>query len=131
MTLEGIERLIRMAERHRLAEMHVSDGATTLSLKAHAGPVNAARVPDSLDSMEPGLIKALHVGLVRFTHPGASESLATAGMSVEAGAIVALLQVGPCLRPVIAPQAGVIGRPLVREGDLAGYGTPVFDYADA
>lgn len=128
MTLDEIGRFVRMAERRGLAEMHVTQGAATLSLKTRADAADAVAAPASV---EPRLIKTPCVGRVRFAHPGAGEFLAAEGARVEAGTIVALLQVGPCLRPVTATQACVIGRRLAREGDLLGYGAPVFDYAAA
>ncbi len=69
------------------------------------------------------VITAPGVGQFLLRHPLQDSPLASAGTRVVAGQVIALLQVGPLLRPVLAPAAGVAGAPLAAEASLVGYGT--------
>lgn len=68
------------------------------------------------------------IGQVLWRHPLHAAALAPPGTRVRAGQPVALLQVGPLLRPVLAPADGVVGSALVPDGTLAGYGTKLLHF---
>lgn len=57
------------------------------------------------------------------THLAQGALLARRGDRVRTGDLVALLQVGLLLVPVVAPMAGVVGDTLATPGSLMGYGS--------
>ena len=73
-------------------------------------------------------IRAPAIGHVLWRHKLHAAPLAPPGTRVRAGQIVALLQIGPLLRPVLAPADGIVGAPCIEAGTLAGYGTPLLDF---
>lgn len=90
------------------------------SASAHGTPTAApAR---TIDSEGPGLL--------RLFDPAGGPQLVAPGDTVEADQIVALLEVGTALLPVCARAAGRIEAILAEDGDIVGYGTPLFRLAD-
>ena len=75
---------------------------------------------DVLDVLE---VRAPSVGVLLDSIPGRAAPLCAAGEAVEAGRLLALLQVGSLLLPVRAPCAGRVGGWRVAPGSLVGYGT--------
>ena len=76
---------------------------------------------------EPVTVKASSVGLFLHTHPAATEPLARIGQRVGAGQLIGLLNIGPLLLPVSAPQAGIVDALHVESGIAVGYGAPLID----
>ncbi|MGJ7565285.1 acetyl-CoA carboxylase biotin carboxyl carrier protein [Variovorax sp. GB1R11] len=76
---------------------------------------------------EPVTVKASSVGLFLHTHPVATEPLARIGQRVGAGQLIGLLNIGPLLLPVSAPQAGIVDALHVESGIAVGYGAPLID----
>lgn len=76
---------------------------------------------------EPVTAKASSVGLFLRTHPVATEPLARIGQRVDAGQLIGLLNIGPLLLPVSAPQAGIVDALHVESGIAVGYGAPLID----
>lgn len=76
---------------------------------------------------EPVTVKASSVGLFLHTHPVATEPLARIGQRVDAGQLIGLLNIGPLLLPVSAPQAGIVDARHVESGIAVGYGAPLID----
>ena len=79
------------------------------------------------DEAEPVTAKASSVGLFLHTHPVATEPLARIGQRVDAGQLIGLLNIGPLLLPVSAPQAGIVDALHVESGIAVGYGAPLID----
>ncbi len=79
------------------------------------------------DEAEPVTVKASSVGLFLRTHPVATEPLARIGQRVDAGQLIGLLNIGPLLLPVSAPQAGIVDALHVESGIAVGYGAPLID----
>lgn len=65
------------------------------------------------------------VGLFLHRHPLRADDLAPPGTAVSAGQVLGLLQVGPLLRPVLAPAAGVVQQMLAEHGSAVGWGSPL------
>lgn len=82
---------------------------------------------DEEDEAEPVTVKASSVGLFLRTHPVATEPLARIGQRVDAGQLIGLLNIGPLLLPVSAPQAGIVDALHVESGIAVGYGAPLID----
>ncbi|MGJ7558617.1 acetyl-CoA carboxylase biotin carboxyl carrier protein [Variovorax sp. RB3P1] len=79
------------------------------------------------DEAEPVTVKASSVGLFLRTHPVAAEPFARIGQRVDAGQLIGLLNIGPLLLPVSAPQAGIVDALHVESGIAVGYGAPLID----
>jgi acetyl-CoA carboxylase biotin carboxyl carrier protein len=79
------------------------------------------------DEAEPVTVKASSVGLFLHTHPVATEPLARIGQRVDAGQLIGLLNIGPLLLPVSAPQAGIVDALHAESGIAVGYGAPLID----
>jgi acetyl-CoA carboxylase biotin carboxyl carrier protein len=60
-------------------------------------------------------------------HPLAATPLARIGERVGAGQTVGLLQIGPLLLPVTAPQAGIVDSIHAADGLPVGYGAPLVE----
>lgn len=84
-------------------------------------------LPMEEDEAEPVTVKASSVGLFLHTHPVATEPLARIGQRVDAGQLIGLLNIGPLLLPVSAPQAGIVDALHVEGGIAVGYGAPLID----
>ncbi|KAA2212976.1 hypothetical protein [Teichococcus oryzae] len=112
MAARGIEVLeVRSGDRHY-----------RLVAEAEAAPVAAAP-----PSPPPAghFTKAAGIGRLRFHHPqrGRPE---TGNGAVRKGQVLAYLQAGLLLQPVLAPCDGTIGPALAEEGALLGHGDKVF-----
>lgn len=123
MTLNDIETCIQLVERYGLPEFSLSKGGATLALRAAASvPSAAAPTPGAVAT-----VRAAAAGVFRLAHPATDERAVAEGQAVRPGTVVGFLQVGPCLRPVTAAAAGVLGAPLVADGTVVGFGAAVFE----
>ncbi len=86
-----------------------------------AEPPAAARPALTINSDGPGIL--------RLSDPSGGAAFVTAGSAIQAGQIVALLEVGTALLPLHAAEAGHVEAILAAEGDLVGYGTPIIQLA--
>lgn len=125
MTLPEIEACIRLAERHRVSEFTLSKGGATLLLRAGAGAAGATVAPTPAAGPA-ATIRAGAAGVFRLANGAEGVPPVVEGMPVRPGTVVGFVQVGPCLRPVVAAVAGVLGAPLVEDGTLVGFGAPLF-----
>ncbi|OJT95690.1 MAG: hypothetical protein BGN83_00440 [Rhizobium sp. 63-7] len=121
-----IETLQALMRRHGIAEVLYEDAKGRVLLPA--GRSDALPSPEPAARISPGKIQASHAGLFCSRHPLDDMPAAAAPRPVCKGDIVAYLQVGALLRPVVAPQDGRIGPPLVAEGAVTGYCSPLFAY---
>ncbi|OUM02788.1 acetyl-CoA carboxylase biotin carboxyl carrier protein [Variovorax sp. JS1663] len=72
-------------------------------------------------------VAAPSVGVFLHAHPLLAVPLARLGERVSAGQPVGLVQIGPLLLPVNAPQSGVPIGLLVPNGQAVGFGTPLVE----
>ncbi|MDM0007226.1 acetyl-CoA carboxylase biotin carboxyl carrier protein subunit [Variovorax sp. J22G73] len=72
-------------------------------------------------------VKASSVGVFLRSHPLATQPLASIGQHVQAGQLIGLLNIGPLLLPVAAPQAGIVDALHVQGGVAVGYGAALVD----
>lgn len=82
---------------------------------------------DETDETETVAVKASSVGVFLRSHPLATQPLASIGQHVQAGQLIGLLNIGPLLLPVAAPQAGIVDALHVQGGVAVGYGTALVD----
>lgn len=109
------------------------DPAGQVSAKASqhkAAVATAVRVPSVTPACLPPApcqVRAGSVGVLRLGHPLHAQPLARTGQAVGLGQALALLQIGAVMLPVLAPCAGRVGRVLVQDGQLVGYGTVLLE----
>lgn len=125
MTIEEIGRLVALAGASGLSSLSVTLDGCTLTFKARTGPA-PTRPATPIPQPAPA-ITAPAAGILLAAHPD-RVAPPPQGRAVAAGEVVALLRVGPCLRPVLAPGAGRLGPALLPDGTLAGFGTPLFAF---
>ncbi|ARE40714.1 Biotin carboxyl carrier protein of acetyl-CoA carboxylase [Rhodovulum sp. P5] len=125
MTLDEIEHLMRLVRQQGLSELVHQGRDTRIALRAatSAAPI-ADPAPPQPEAAQ--VVRASHFGLFRAVHPGRTEPEATIGQQVTAGQILAFIEAGRLLHPVVAETPGTLGECLVADGALVGYGAPVF-----
>jgi len=121
-----IETLRALMRRHGITEVLYEDAKGRVSLPAGRSDALPSPAPVARSSLT--TIQAPHAGLFRSRHPLDDAPAAAAPRPVRKGDIVAYLQVGALLRPVVAPRDGRLGPPLVAEGTVTGYCSPLFAY---
>ena len=113
-----------------LLELRTPEGVLRLG---RAGAPESAIV--QLDAQEEGappapppcVAAAPSVGTFLHAHPLHAAPVARPGERVSAGQPVGLVQIGPLLLPVHAPQSGVLSAFLVPEGQAVGWGTALVE----
>ncbi|APW40595.1 hypothetical protein RD110_09680 [Rhodoferax koreense] len=103
------------------------DGAAPDDTVRAPGPDAGNPANPVTSAAEPVTVLAPSLGVLRDRPPGRAAPLCAAGAAVQAGSLVALLQVGPLLLPVRAPAGGWAGEWRVPPGSTVGYGTPLLD----
>jgi len=134
MTVEEIERLAAWCARAGIGEIELAQVGFSLrvrlqSFAAETPPLAAAAIPNAETAFNG--VRALGVGVFRVDHPTTGRPVAASGQTVRKGDTVGVLQVGPCLKAVLAPADGVLGAALVEDGAVVGYGTPLYALAAA
>lgn len=130
MTPDFIEQVVQMLNKRSLrafefeqagASLRVMPGGQALALPEVLGPKPEPTTASA------ATLNATGLGHLRLTHPQRSEPCVTTGATVAAGQVLAFLQTGRLLQPVLAEQTVVIGRVLAGEGELIGFAQPLFE----
>lgn len=131
MTVEEIERLAAWCASADIGEIELAEAGFSLRLRMQPvvaePPVAVAKAPVA-ETVFKG-VRAPGVGVFRLDHPTTGHPVAEPGQTVHRGETVGVLQVGPCLKAVLAPADGVLGAALVEDGAVVGYGTPLYELA--
>jgi acetyl-CoA carboxylase biotin carboxyl carrier protein len=106
-----------------IEELRMVRGRQGYQLQA-AGSQIAAPV---LASDIPLAVTARVAGVFLTQHPAGGAQLPIQGDHVQAGQLLALLQIGLLLTPVLAPMTGIRGRCLLAAGEQAGYGARLIE----
>ncbi|RWO84668.1 biotin/lipoyl-containing protein [Mesorhizobium sp.] len=127
MTVEEIERLAAWCASAGIGEIEVSEAG--FSLRLHMQSVVASTPPVEASKAETVFkgLRAPGVGVFRLDHPTTGRPIAEPGQTVRKGETVGVLQVGPCLKAIVAPADGVLGAALIEDGVVVGYGTPLYE----
>ncbi|PWJ94490.1 acetyl-CoA carboxylase biotin carboxyl carrier protein [Mesorhizobium loti] len=129
MTVEEIERLTAWCASAGIGEIELAEAGFSLRLLVQSvvapTPVAATEAPKA-ETVFKG-VRAPGVGVFRLDHPTTGRSVAAPGQMVRKGETVGVLQVGPCLKAVLAPADGVLGAALAEDGAVVGYGTPLYE----
>ena len=132
MRADEVERLIRRLEGSDVTALTVSDATWSLTLRISPRPTDTAATAGEAPADRAGDPQTLHapaIGRLLLRHPEAALSDdGSFPRSIRSGDIVAFLDCGVILRPVVADRDGRIGAPMQTEGDLVGFGTPLFEY---
>ena len=129
MTPEEIGRLAEAARRAGVHELELSGPGTSLRLRIEpegGAEWAPAPPPPTQPQAAERAVRSPGVGVFHHRHPLTGEGPSEPGQRVAAEQIVGFLDVGACLRPVTAPEAGVLGAPLHEDGTLVGYGTRLY-----
>lgn len=131
MTVEEIERLAAWCASAGIGEIELEEAGFSLRLLMQSvvaeTPMAAAGAPVA-ETVFKG-VRAPGVGVFRLDHPTTGHPVAEPGQMVRKGETVGVLQVGPCLKAVVAPADGVLGAALVEDGAVVGYGTLLYELA--
>lgn len=137
MTPHDIEALAEVLHRQGVSacEVHDDNLGVSVKLRLLAGssdtherssapanteaPITATKPPHVLRS--PGM------GRFAARHPLQENPAVTPGQQVESGQTVGYLLVGSVIDEITAPQAAILGRQLIEEGGIVGYGDAVFE----
>lgn len=117
-----------------LFECDAPDGRLRLRFAAGGPALQEQDVPQEKPAPEkpaPAVQRAPGMGFLHLQHPLAGQPLLVEGETVAQGQIVAILQADDVLYPVEADREGIVGQILVREGDVIGYGSALFEWRGA
>ena len=130
MTVEEIERLTAWCASAGIREIELAEAGFSLRLHMQAvvAETPMAAVAPKAETVFKG-VRAPGVGVFRLDHPTTGRPVAEPGQTVRKGETVGVLQVGPCLKAVLAPADGVLGAALAEDGAIVGYGTPLYELA--
>ncbi|RVA91210.1 biotin attachment protein, partial [Mesorhizobium sp. M7A.F.Ca.CA.004.01.1.1] len=109
-----------------IGEIDVSEAG--FSLRLHMQSVVASTPLAEAPKAETAFkgVRAPGVGVFRLDHPTTGRPIAEPGQTVRKGETVGVLQVGQCLKAIVAPADGVLGAALIEDGAVVGYGTPLY-----
>jgi acetyl-CoA carboxylase biotin carboxyl carrier protein len=128
MTVEEIEKLAALCACAGIGEIELAEVGFSLRLRMASVVAEttaaAARAP-KVEAVFKG-VRAPGVGVFRLDHPTTGRPVAEPGQTVRKGETVGVLQVGPCLKAVVAPADGVLGAAMVEDGVVVGYGMPLY-----
>jgi len=131
MSPQFIEQIVQLLKRHSLETFEFEQAGACLRLAlGGVSPASAsasASTPVSPNLAAHGIVSAPGMGILRLSHPQRDEPFITAGANVEKGQVMAFLQNGVVLDEVTADRAGRVTSVLAAEGDLIGYGQPLFE----
>ncbi|MBT2321989.1 acetyl-CoA carboxylase biotin carboxyl carrier protein subunit [Variovorax paradoxus] len=111
-----------------LLELRTPEGSLRLGRNsASPGEIVQLDARDDDGAPAPAIATAPSVGMFLHGHPLHPAALVRIGERVSMGQAVGLLQIGPLLLPVGAPQAGVVAAVRVAAGHTVGYGTALLE----
>jgi acetyl-CoA carboxylase biotin carboxyl carrier protein len=128
MTGEEIEKLAAWCSEAGISEIELAEAGFSLRLRIQsrtAGPTSAAAEGPKVEAVFKG-VRAPGVGVFRLVHPTTGHPVVQPGQTVRKGEIVGVLQIGPCLKAVVAPTDGTLGAAMAEDGAVVGYGTPLY-----
>lgn len=123
MRVDEIAELTRCLSEAGLNALVVDGSDGSLRLILAADDKAAAGVTVHIDGRPIGrIIKARCAGIFTTRHPARSEPVARPGDSLQRGAIIGFLGIGPLLSPVTIPADAILLGAAVPDGTRVGYG---------
>ncbi|MDX8497810.1 biotin attachment protein [Mesorhizobium sp. VK4C] len=129
MTAEEIEKLGAWCAAAGVSEIELAEAGFSLRLHIQFGnaePYATVSEAPNAEAVFKG-VRAPGVGVFRLVHPTTGHPVVERGQPVRKGETVGVLQVGTCLKAVVAPADGALGDPLAEDGAVVGYGTPLYE----
>ncbi|WP_296746879.1 biotin attachment protein [Mesorhizobium sp.] len=129
MTAEEIERLATWCAAAGISEIELAEAGFSLCLRVQPAGTEPRAAAAEAPKAEPALktVRAPGVGVFRLVHPTTGHPVIERGQPVRKGEIAGVLQVGPYLKGVVAPEDGTLGVALAEDGAVVGYGTPLYE----
>ena len=123
--------LARLLDGTAIAVLTLTEAGETITLRRDVAPGAGSEPgvpPIAAAEATPGLpVTAPCPGVFLLRHPLREEALAAPG-TAAAGTVLGLLRAGPLLVQVATPVAGTLLAVDAVEGDLVGYGSPLFRF---
>jgi len=127
-----IERLAQILERSGVASIEVEENGQSLKLVMETGKSTATMLAAPAGLSHRAIVaKADIAGTFVATHPWRTKPFVEPGQTVEAGAIVGLIQIGRLYVPVLSPAAGIVDAIVAEAGATVGWGTPIVSFRAA
>lgn len=123
--------LAQSMRRAGVRSLEVDAPGQRLRLKLAASDLAPTSSAESMTGERSTIVKAESMGYFRATHPDGLFPAREVGATVDRAQILAFLQVGLLLLPVIASQPGRLARILAVDNSLVGYGTPLFEISQS
>lgn len=129
MTAEPLNEILDLMLEYGFAEVSFSDGKDSIAMRLEpAAEKHQAEEVGPLADAAPETLSTVSIGRLTFVHPARPGQSCSEGDAVGAGAKVAYVTTGATITSVSADRPGVLGRKLRQDGDVVGYGTPVFEF---
>ncbi|MCG5480681.1 hypothetical protein [Sinorhizobium alkalisoli] len=129
MTAEALNEILDLMLKYGFAEGSFSDGKDSVAMRlGPAAETHQAEEKGPVADAAPETLSTVSIGWLSFVHPARPGESCSEGDAVGAGAKVAYVTTGATITSVTADRRGVLGRKLRKEGDVVGYGTPVFEF---
>lgn len=116
-----LDDLLRRMLAAGLRELEVEEGSVRIAMRLGDG----LHAPSAV-AATPVKVTTHAIGRFRTSHPRRPGAGVKPGDLVQAGTILGYLEIGPTLTGIVAPTGGTVAEVLVSEGQLLGYGAPVF-----
>lgn len=128
--MHSMPSVVELLRKHGIDEFEVWDGASHFKLvlppSEVAAPVVTAGAAPRFTSSSDVEVTSPGVGTFVARHPSRSEDFVAIGEVKQQGECMALIQVGPIYRPVVAPFTGKIVQALCSPGDEVDFSLPLF-----
>lgn len=129
MIAERLNEILGLMREYGFAYVSLSDGRDSVSLRLGPGPENGPSDQEiTAGATAPEILSTVSIGRLAFAHPARPHERYAERNLVKAGEPVAYVTTGAVVTSVVADQPGVLGRRLGEEGDVVGYGIPVFEF---
>ncbi|MFA7413003.1 MAG: hypothetical protein WC048_00830 [Rhizobium sp.] len=116
--------VMALLEKHGLAEFEYQDGDRHILATRHDVHDLATHEPPPAPRRQM-TIAAPHAGVFRSAHP-CEQVQKSLPRPVRRGDVIGFLEAGSLLRPLLAPEDGILAGQLADEGALTGYGVALF-----
>ncbi|MFJ2363464.1 acetyl-CoA carboxylase biotin carboxyl carrier protein [Pseudomonas sp. NPDC087697] len=127
MSPQFIEQIVQLLKLHSLETFEFEQAGACLRLTLGGVSPASASTPVSPNLEACGIVSAPGMGILRLRHPQRDDPFIAPGANVEKGQVIAFLQNGVLLDEVTADRAGRVICVLAEDGDLIGYGQPLFE----
>ncbi|MCT8992260.1 acetyl-CoA carboxylase biotin carboxyl carrier protein subunit [Chelativorans sp. SCAU2101] len=127
MNTDNLDQLLQLMREHRLSHVSYSDGAIKVSMTLMMPKSSGTLAITGSTAAKPLLNSSSAIGTLLTAHPARSSVTVKSGDRVVAGQPLAFIQFGYSLSAVTAKVSGILGRQLVKYGQIVGYGDPIFE----